>query len=484
MPDQASSQEPSNGRGLTAAIGSWLQAAWQDAPIGIAIKSPDGRYLWVNPTAARLLGVSVERLQGAADDALFPPGLAERLQCGDAQALTRRVPVEDVVELASNSVQTAQNCRVLKYPLGSFNAPAEAIGVLLLQQSAENGDISALRQALGTLEQTNRELRSALDELEYLASTDKLTGAWNRRRLEEAAGDEINRLERYGHPVSALMLDIDHFKSINDTHGHAIGDRVLVRLAATLRGSFRRSDSLSRWGGEEFIVLCPHTGLSMATLLAERLRKSIALESFPQCGRITVSIGVAECRLGESWEQWFRRADEALMRAKRNGRNRVAAAPETMLAESGVAPKAGRFLQLTWRSAAYTSGHPLIDRQHRLLFDQSNRLLAAVLEVQSAEEIEAAFEDLTAEVQDHFRDEEAILRSCGYPAVDAHAVMHRELVDSAAALLEKFRAGLLGVGELFEFLARDVIAKHLLGADRDFFPYVDSRTGPPPDRRT
>lgn len=457
---------------------SWCLAVWEFSPIGVALKSPEGRYLWINPAASRLIGQPPERIRGATDTALFAPGLADTLKRGDDHVLQQHSPADHEVEVAVAD-GTSRQLRIMKYPLLSANGGTAAIAVLMIEQSAKDRDIAVLRKALTSLEQTNQELRTARDELELLASTDKLTAAWNRRRLEEAVGDEMNRLERYGHPVSALILDIDHFKNINDTYGHSVGDRVLATLALLLRGCFRRSDSLSRWGGEEFVVLCPHTSLSMATLLAERLRKSVALASFPDCGRITVSIGVAECVVGETWDQWFLRADDALMRAKRGGRNRVAAAPETISAGNGLNPVAGRFLQLTWRQSAHQSGHPLIDLQHKVLFDQSNQLLAAVLDSRPAMEIEMAFEALIAEVQHHFHDEENILRSTGYAGVHAHAVMHQELVNSAVALLEKFRLGLLGVGELFEFLARDVVAKHLLGADRDFFPYVDGRAGQP-----
>jgi diguanylate cyclase (GGDEF)-like protein/hemerythrin-like metal-binding protein len=444
--------------------------------MGIVVKSPDGRYLWVNPAAERMLGRPLTRLRGQTDLDLLPRSVSGRLRETDSTRAEQSSVLVGEVEIGPGPDDPDRLCAIQEVPIADADGHVQAIAMVLADRSDQHCEMLQRREDIGRLERENRDLRVLLNDLARLATTDKLTSAWNRRRLDEAVGDELHRLERYGHPVSLLLLDIDYFKRVNDLHGHAAGDAVLASLASLLRRSFRRSDSLTRWGGEEFIVLCPNTSLSMATLLAERLRKSIAVDSFPPVERVTVSIGVAECIVGEEWQQWFDRADRALLRAKQEGRNRVSADPDTMSSEWVVNPATGRFLQLTWRNA-YTSGHPLLDEQHRRLFEQSNRLLAAVLDTVPDHQIEAEFEALIQGVRDHFRDEEEILRRSGYPGVDDHGVVHRELCNSACALLEKFRSGLLGVGELFEFLARDVVAKHLLGADRDFFGYVSGLAG-------
>jgi diguanylate cyclase (GGDEF)-like protein len=165
-------------------------------------------------------------------------------------------------------------------------------------------------------------------ELELVASTDRLTGAWNRRRLEESVRSEMERMARYGHSLCLLLIDVDRFKPINDQYGHAVGDAVLQRLTALLQAALRKVDSLSRWGGEEFVVLCPNTARATAAAVAERLRREVATAHFATVGSVTVSIGVAECATGESWEEWFARADAALYRAKSEGRNQVRVAPE------------------------------------------------------------------------------------------------------------------------------------------------------------
>lgn len=190
----------------------------------------------------------------------------------------------------------------------------------------ENISISSqdeIGQVLSELAAMQGKLKIMISELDQLASTDKLTGAWNRRRFEETVETEMDRLRRYGQRLSLMILDVDHFKKINDDYGHPIGDQVLVDLSNTIRTSLRASDSLTRWGGEEFVVLCPNTTAPIVANLAERLRKKIATVNFKEVGNITVSFGVAECGPSETWEQWLHRADEALYLAKSGGRDQV-----------------------------------------------------------------------------------------------------------------------------------------------------------------
>lgn len=336
---------------------------------------------------------------------------------------------------------------------------------------------SELRQALEKLQQTNQSLQDSHAELDRLASTDKLTGAWNRRRMDEAVGNEMDRRKRYAHPLSMLVLDIDFFKKVNDRYGHAAGDQLLVKLAAQIRSSLRVADSLTRWGGEEFVVLCPDTGLSAAAVFAERLRKTITRMNLAVLNEITVSIGVAECLPGETWEKWFQRADAALFRAKASGRNQVQIAPETPAPPGAAAAVSRNLVQIVWDSA-YECGHEAVDREHKALFRDSNDLLAAILSRQPADEVDARIDTLVRDLVHHFRDEESIIAAAGYPAAAAHAAIHRELLNRAGALVERFRAGTADVGELFQFLAEDVAAEHMLGADRDFFPYLENRRQP------
>ncbi len=164
-------------------------------------------------------------------------------------------------------------------------------------------------------------------ELARLAVTDRLTKLFNRLKLDERLDEQLARAERYGVSFALVLLDVDHFKSINDVHGHQIGDQVLIELAATLSTNTRDLDVIGRWGGEEFLIIASDTDMAGATELAEKLRKSVADHSFSAAGTRTASFGVTAYRIGDSIAELLTRADRALYRAKANGRNRVECEP-------------------------------------------------------------------------------------------------------------------------------------------------------------
>jgi diguanylate cyclase (GGDEF)-like protein len=174
-------------------------------------------------------------------------------------------------------------------------------------------------------------IQNAQDELHRLSTTDPLTGALNRRRFEELAEVERRRAARSGAPMALLILDIDHFKSVNDRFGHAAGDAAIRVLSQTCQATLRPGDLFGRWGGEEFVIALPETSLSGAMKTAERLREVIAKAEFLANGkarRITVSIGVAALLRDElAVDHAINRADRALYRAKEAGRNRVESDP-------------------------------------------------------------------------------------------------------------------------------------------------------------
>ena len=192
-------------------------------------------------------------------------------------------------------------------------AIALADGVLLVFEEAQ-GEL---------LVRENGRLRQRIAELESLSSTDALTGAWNRVQLERQVDVEISRAVRSGQPVSLILIDIDRFKRVNDRHGHLAGDAVLKEFVGRIRERIRDTDSLFRWGGEEFAVLATSVGYRGGAALAEGLRRIIAATPFARVGPITASLGVTEHIEGESAESWFQRTDEALYAAKSAGRNRI-----------------------------------------------------------------------------------------------------------------------------------------------------------------
>lgn len=159
------------------------------------------------------------------------------------------------------------------------------------------------------------------NKLVNLATKDPLTGAGNRRALLAKLTEVIASFDRSKSPSSLVLLDIDHFKAVNDKYGHATGDQILQRIAQILELRIRLNDTLYRIGGEEFVVVVDGQGIERASRLADQLRTLIEANELLPEQTVTVSLGVAELQTGESHESWVRRADEALYRAKRAGRN-------------------------------------------------------------------------------------------------------------------------------------------------------------------
>ena len=159
--------------------------------------------------------------------------------------------------------------------------------------------------------------------IEKLSQTDKLTQLYNRFKLDKSLNEEMNRFQRYQHSFSILLIDIDYFKAINDTYGHNIGDTVLIEISHLLKKNSRKTDIVGRWGGEEFLIICPDTPLDGAISLAQLLRKKVEEFEFSVVNHKTVSIGVAYARENDNLQNLLKRADDYLYEAKESGRNKV-----------------------------------------------------------------------------------------------------------------------------------------------------------------
>ena len=194
-----------------------------------------------------------------------------------------------------------------------------------------NRDITSQKQAqeklveaYKALEHKNHELAQVLERERVLARTDSLTGVYNRRYFFDRATYDLAVSERYGHPLSALIFDIDKFKDVNDKYGHQLGDEILRSIANIAKQRLRESDSIARYGGEEFIIFLPNTDSAKAYIVAEEIRKQVAAYSDAGIARVTISIGIAEVDLEEDTiDRLISRADKALYKAKDTGRNRT-----------------------------------------------------------------------------------------------------------------------------------------------------------------
>ncbi len=215
--------------------------------------------------------------------------------------------------------------------IGAFNKYTDEIRKLVgrvKDRIDEEATVESIRKIITmdivlTLESYHYAKYKLQEELKRMVVTDELTGIFNRRKLDELIEYEIDKGIRFEKPLSLIMLDIDHFKEVNDTFGHDTGDVVLREMADGIRRLLREEDYLIRYGGEEFLVILTNTPLEKAKNVAERIREAVSRMRFKKVGGITVSLGVAEYNKGEKKEKLLKRADKNLYMAKKQGRNRT-----------------------------------------------------------------------------------------------------------------------------------------------------------------
>ncbi len=319
------------------------------APVGYVTLGAEGLALEANLTAANLLAIGRSQFVG--------------------KPLTRFIVTEDqdvyrALHQKLLEVSGPQVCELRMIRKGGVSFWAQ-LDASLVRDAASGAplcrvgmsDISArkqveeeLRNAKALAEEANHNLRRALARERHLARTDALTGVNNRRYWFELAEHEFAVAARYRHPLSMIMLDIDHFKRVNDGYGHAVGDRMLERVAQVARAALRSADVIGRYGGEEAVIALPVTTAGQANAVAERIRADVAAIRVPTPkgdAAVTVSLGIAEvlftspvqqCGEDDSVECVIHRADEAMYAAKQAGGNRVA----TWSAPQGVSEKASR----------------------------------------------------------------------------------------------------------------------------------------------
>ncbi len=269
------------------------------------------------------------------------------------QAARILITASDRVNVLKDAVNRARVHRFLSKPLRLTELPAilgEAIREanleaenrsLVRELAIKNDQLNRINEGLeAEVRQRTQELRAAIERLEEMALRDGLTGLFNHRHFQEALDAELSRAKRHGHPVGLLFIDVDHFKTYNDKHGHPAGDRLLRRLSEVLTGGresglpaqTRASDIVARYGGEEFVILLPETTYEGALIKAERIRRLIADFPFEKAamqplGRVSVSIGAAAFpEHGDEKQLLIDAADRELYRAKHAGRNRVCGA--------------------------------------------------------------------------------------------------------------------------------------------------------------
>lgn len=399
----------------------------------LCIIDPDGRFVRVNDEFSKLLGYDISDLEG--------------------MQITDFVHSEDLPSTLE-AVRLINSGEALPYFINRYQTKSGEYRFLQWKSMPFSPYIIASARDISEAFSLSLSLQK-----EY--TRDALTGAANRKFFEHEAKRLVSQYSRSGVVSSLIMVDIDHFKRVNDTHGHPVGDQVLISLVKILTKHCRAADTTARVGGEEFAVLLPNTGSLGAFTVAEKMREAVEAFEFEGVGHITASFGVAELVAEDDLQRWYTRADTALYLAKNNGRNLTVTTDMLYRANE-------RIEIIPWHSE-YESGNALIDREHQSLLIAGKNLLEAYYKKDSEEEarrLQKLFHLLIA----HFASEEKILQSAGYLDLVTHMEIHKSLMASATFWKTLQKKGHIQSPAFYGFLINKVIGDHLVQDDAKFFP--------------
>lgn len=299
-----------------------------------------------------------------------------------------------------------------------------------------------------------------------LASTDRLTGLKNRLYFDQVVEEEMQRCDRYNHPLTMILFDLDHFKTVNDTYGHSVGDEVLITISTIAIQNVRKTDMLARWGGEEIAILMPETTKEGAAFVAEKIRVALENTSHEIAGTITASFGIAERSQNELYTDWFRRVDDCVFAAKNMGRNSISIADSSSSFSHG-------FVRLIWQSR-FNSGNPVIDQDHIKLFSLTNAFMDASFQENSSTPQVVLFEELIQHILLHFQNEEEIIRNTDFPTdlLEAHKIRHTNLLNLCNELMDELINNKKVATEVFHEILNEVIIGHIIKEDNHYFAYT------------
>jgi len=331
---------------------------------------------------------------------------------------------------------------------------------LLLSQSM---DIDLANQYL----QQQQRLISLMEEnvrLNYLIRKDKLTSLYNKAYIEEQLDVQCGMVRRYHRECSVIFFDIDHFKRINDNYGHSVGDEVLIAISSLISNHIRSTDMLARWGGEEFLLLLPETGIEEAKIVANKICSLVEQHDFDIVKKVTISLGVTSVLASDTVLSILNRVDKALYKAKHSGRNQV-----VVYQSDEEIPFAS--MKISWRHV-WDSGHSQIDAQHKNLIDLANELLEMTTMQATKEEILFMLDKLIQHTSQHFAYEEHVLRKLNYDQIEDHMIKHQLLIEKALGLRKDFLEDKGYMSTFFSFIIEDVVLKHMIQEDTRFFPTI------------
>ncbi len=435
------------------------------------MKDREGRYELVNKQWEKTTGLGRAAVIGNTDGMLFSAETARGF--GEADAKVMELGEMQQFEESLEDASGKRFFLSIKFPLRDTHG--EIRGTCGIST-----DITDRKHYEVQIKDLASQLEVERDHARIIAKFDALTTLANRGTFDESLATEFARAKRTGAPLSLIMIDVDHFKKFNDSCGHLAGDDWLRQVGEAVKDAVRRpGDTAARYGGEEFALILPETHRRGALAVAERLRLAIAEldiphPSSPNAQYVTVSLGIATTGSLDLVrpESLVALADKALYRAKDNGRNRTEMG-DVAPVKSGSSPPDPQsgVVRLVWRSA-YECGNPAIDAEHKSLFSGVNKILSAIMSGRPKEQCQALLQSLLRTLAEHFCNEEAVLMAAGYSQTTAHANRHAELLARATELADSFANGRVSSGELFGFLADDLVVKHILAEDQAYFKHL------------
>lgn len=314
----------------------------------------------------------------------------------------------------------------------------------------------------------NKENENKSKILFEMATKDSLTGAYNRNYFTDVFDKKASEAKRTGIPFSVILLDVDHFKIVNDQYGHLKGDYVLKEIASILKENLRASDIVCRWGGEEFIVLCLNADMDKASIVADKLRKAIELKKFKGLYRITVSVGVTEWKAEDDRNSIFTRVDNSLYLAKLTGRNKV-------VSDNGLdILQDGKPINIEW-GPFFRSGNSLLDLEHRALIGLVNEIINNSITTNDRYISEALVDKLIEDMYIHFKNEEKLLELFGYSNLENHIEIHKKLLEEAKVVRHKFMNEEISAEDVARIMLQDIVVGHIVKDDFDFFSLINKR---------
>ncbi|MDF2536836.1 MAG: hypothetical protein K0R18_2998 [Bacillales bacterium] len=307
----------------------------------------------------------------------------------------------------------------------------------------------------------NEEMKKKNKLLSLDIVKDKLTGIYNRNYLDSRIIEEVERVNRHGGSLSMIYFDLDHFKTVNDTYGHRLGDAVLKEVTRVVAGEIRNVDIFARWGGEEFAIIVPDTTLAGAKIVAEKLRVALENVVHPVVGKVTTSFGVAEYIVDEYIGSWFNRADTELYFSKMNGRNRVSG-KEVSKSDKSVQVK------VKW-SDDWLCGNNAINQEHKKLLELGNEMVENSYKFSKQEEIIQHVSIFFTYMVEHFETEEMILKSIDYEHYQHHKETHKKLIKIFNDLKKELEDTNAKPEGLLNFVLNDMLIGHIEKEDLTYF---------------